>query len=100
MLSPSPWECMLVVCGLVRRLLSSPGMVSLAHLTCMCVLCLQIDDHSMVVVSVDALPIQPSKPLKAIRINAGQRYDLLVCPDVSIDGVLVAASEFPARDLR
>lgn len=42
---------------------------------------LYIDGHSMVVTALDALPITPSKPLKAIRINAGQRYDVSVCAD-------------------
>ncbi len=52
---------------------------------------ISIDDHLMVVLGVDAIPITPSPPLKAIRINTGQRYRVAVCRDPNVTSTDVAA---------
>lgn len=43
----------------------------------------RIDGHRMMVVALDGLPVNASQPLRAIRINAGQRVTVAVCPDAS-----------------
>lgn len=43
----------------------------------------RIDGHRMRVVALDGLPVQMSSPLRAIRINAGQRVTVAVCPDAT-----------------
>ncbi len=42
---------------------------------------LSIDGHSMVVTAVDAIPVKPSTPVKAVTMDAGQRLVVLVYPD-------------------
>jgi len=39
-----------------------------------------IDDHDLLPIAVDALPIKATRKVQALRINAGQRYDVSVCP--------------------
>ncbi|PRW33210.1 multicopper oxidase [Chlorella sorokiniana] len=43
----------------------------------------RIDGHRMMVMALDGLPVNVSQPLRAIRINAGQRVTVAVCPDAS-----------------
>lgn len=37
-----------------------------------------IDDHMLQVVAADGEPLQPSKPINSVTLNAAQRYDILV----------------------
>lgn len=37
----------------------------------------------MMVMALDGLPVNVSQPLRAVRINAGQRVTVAVCPDAS-----------------
>lgn len=40
-----------------------------------------VDNHRLIVVSLDGLTVHPSQPLRGVVLNAGQRVDVLVCPD-------------------
>lgn len=40
-----------------------------------------VDNHRLIVVSLDGLTVQPSQPLRGVVLNAGQRVGVLVCPD-------------------
>ncbi len=43
----------------------------------------RIDGHRMMVMALDGLPVNVSQPLRAVRLNAGQRVTVAVCPDAS-----------------
>lgn len=44
-------------------------------------LLLSADGHKLIVTSLDGIAVTPSKPLRAVTLNAGQRVGVALCPD-------------------